>query len=61
LELKISHLQKNFDLYFCLISAIEIQAWHSKVKTISLLHKIVCISQEKIPESYVRNASELCE
>jgi hypothetical protein len=27
-----------------LISAIVIQAWHSKVKTKTLLHKIVCIS-----------------
>jgi hypothetical protein len=26
-------LKENFDLYFCLISAIVIQAWHSQVKT----------------------------
>jgi hypothetical protein len=44
-----------------LISAIAIQAWNSKVKTITLLHKIVCISQEKIPKIYVKNASELCD
>jgi hypothetical protein len=39
---KITHLKKFFYKYFCLLSAIVIQAWHSKVKTITLLHKIVC-------------------
>ncbi len=29
-----THLDKNFDDYFCLISAILIQAWHLRVKTI---------------------------
>jgi hypothetical protein len=33
--LTITHLKKNF----CSISAIVIQAWYSKVKTITLLHK----------------------
>jgi hypothetical protein len=61
LDLKITHLKKNFDWYFCLISATVIQAWHSKAKTIILLKKMVCILTEKIRKSYVRNASELCE
>jgi hypothetical protein len=39
LDPKITHLEKNFDYYFCLISAIVIQTWHSKVKTIILLHR----------------------
>jgi hypothetical protein len=56
-----THLKKNFDKYFCLVAAIVIQGWQSKVKTMTLLNKIVCISQEKITKSYVRNASELCE
>jgi hypothetical protein len=30
-------------------------------KTIKLQHKIMCISNEKIAKTYVRNASELCE
>jgi hypothetical protein len=40
-NLKTKHLKKIFDKYFCLISAIVIKACHSKVKTITLLHKIV--------------------
>jgi hypothetical protein len=36
-------LRKKFDYYF-LIPAILIQAWHSKVKTIIPLYKIVRIS-----------------
>jgi hypothetical protein len=54
LDLKITHLKEMFDLYFCLSSAIVIQAWHSKVKTIALLHKIACISKEKIPQTCVK-------
>jgi hypothetical protein len=41
---KNNKLKKKFRLIFCLMSAIVIQAWHSKVKTIALPHKIVCIS-----------------
>jgi hypothetical protein len=41
--LKIRHPEKIFDSYFCFLSAIVIQAWHSKVKTITSLHKTVCI------------------
>jgi hypothetical protein len=59
LVLKITHLKKNFDYYFCLISAFVIQAWHSEVKTITLLHKIARNLDVKIPKSYVRNAREL--
>jgi hypothetical protein len=44
LDLKITHLKKNFDEYFCLISATVIQGWHSRVKTITLLNKLVCLS-----------------
>jgi hypothetical protein len=61
LHLKITHLKLFFNLYFCLIFIILIQAWHLKIKTIILLHKIVCISQEEISKTYVNNASELCE
>jgi hypothetical protein len=61
LDPKITHLKLNFDQFFCLLSAIVIQACHSKEKFTTLLHKIVCISQEKIPKTYVRYASELCE
>jgi hypothetical protein len=43
------------------MSSNVIQAWHSKVKTITLLHKIVSISKEKILKAYAKNASELCE
>jgi hypothetical protein len=35
--------------------------WPSKVKTIILYHKIVCIIQEKIFKTYVKNVSEICE
>ncbi len=38
-----------------LISDMVIQAWHSKVKTIILLHKIGCISQEKVLKTYIKN------
>jgi hypothetical protein len=37
---KITHSEKNFDQYSGMISAIVIQAWHSKAKTIKLLPKI---------------------
>jgi hypothetical protein len=43
------------------MSAFLIQAWHSRVKTIVLLHKAVCISLEKISKNCVKNAMELCE
>jgi hypothetical protein len=49
-DLKITHLRKNFDSYFCLTSAIVIQAWHSKVKNVTLVFKIVHISQVKAPK-----------
>jgi hypothetical protein len=55
------HFKKKIDLYFCLKSDFVIKAWHSEVKTITLLHKIACIWYVKIPKSYVRNTSELCE
>jgi hypothetical protein len=44
LKLKITHLEKIFIWYSGLTSNIIIQAWHSKAKTIKLLHKIWCIS-----------------
>jgi hypothetical protein len=47
LDLKITHLEKNFDQYSALISSIITQPWHSKARTIILLHKIRCISYEK--------------
>jgi hypothetical protein len=43
----------NFNLYLPLYS--------SKVKTIILQHKTVCIRQQKISTDYIRNVSELCE
>jgi hypothetical protein len=61
LDPKIIHSKKIFDQYFCVIFAIVIQAWHLKVKTITLLHKIACISEEQIPKTYIRNARELFE
>jgi hypothetical protein len=39
LNLKISHLKKNFDEYFCLISAIIIRGLHSKVTKLYVFHK----------------------
>jgi hypothetical protein len=33
-------LKENFDFYFCLISAILMKAWLSKVKAITLFSKI---------------------
>jgi hypothetical protein len=44
LDPKITDLKKIVNLYFCLMFAIIIQAWHSKVKTITLLDKIAFIS-----------------
>jgi hypothetical protein len=44
LDPKIKDLKKIVDLYFCLVFAIIIKAWHSKVKTITLVYEIVCIS-----------------
>jgi hypothetical protein len=61
LDLKITHLKKNFGNIFCLISAFVIQTWHSKVKIVTLFFKILPISLEKISKTYVRKASELCE
>jgi hypothetical protein len=52
---------KISDKFFRLISAIVIQAWHLIGKTITLLHKTVCISSKKTPKTSVKNASELCE
>jgi hypothetical protein len=46
LDLKITRLKKNFDKHFCLLPAIVIQACHSKVKTITLLCKIVYLLRE---------------
>ncbi len=50
-------LKENFQLIFLLMFAILIQACHLKIKTSKFLHKIGCISKEKIS----KNASELCE
>jgi hypothetical protein len=55
-------LKENFCLIFLVnICHCNIKVWHSKVKTVTLLHIIVCLSQEKIPKTNVRNTSELCE
>jgi hypothetical protein len=43
LDLKITRLKEYFDYYFCLTSVSVIKAWHSKEKTITLLHRIVSI------------------
>jgi hypothetical protein len=56
---KKTEFKKKFDQYFCLLSAFVIQAWQSKVKTVTLLHKMACILYVKIPKNYVRNAIEL--
>jgi hypothetical protein len=50
LDPKITHLKQMFDKYFCTISAIVIQAWHLKVKTTKLLHKIVLFQRRKFPK-----------
>jgi hypothetical protein len=47
-ELKITPLKEMFHNYFHLTSTILFLAWTSKVKTIILYHKIMCIRQEKI-------------
>jgi hypothetical protein len=47
-KFKNNKLREISKYYFCLISAIVIQAWHLKVKTIALFHQMVCISQQKI-------------
>jgi hypothetical protein len=58
---KNSTLREIVWLIFLLNICIVIEAWHSKIKTITLILKIVCISHEKIPKTCIRNASELCE
>jgi hypothetical protein len=40
----------HLEIFLTNISAIVIQAWHSKIKTITLLHKIACISMRKFPK-----------
>jgi hypothetical protein len=44
-----------------LISAIASQAWHLEENSTILYSRIVSISKEKIYNTYVRNASELCD
>jgi hypothetical protein len=50
LDPKITNLTKIFDNIFCYISAIVIQAWHSKVKIISLIQKIYAFHTRKFPK-----------
>jgi hypothetical protein len=47
-DLKITQLEKKFDQYFCLISAIVFQAWHSNIKTSIIFHKTMRISYENL-------------
>jgi hypothetical protein len=60
-DLKITHLEINFHQHFCVKLTILIQVWHSKIKTILSLYKIVGIKKEKISKTYIKNGSELCE
>jgi hypothetical protein len=49
LDQKVTHFRKCFD-YF-LISTTAFLAWHLKIKTIILYHKIVFIEYQKIPKT----------
>ena len=48
-------------IFFDLMSAIVIEAWHSRVKIVILCSKIECFSKEIFSKTYVKYVSELCE